>query len=69
MTTTVTVTTHDWPVEVLEFPLGPDRVPVEGASFSKIGCVEKNSSGVFYVHSGRDLLIRELPADWEAARN
>lgn len=66
MTTTVTITTHDWPVEVMQFPLGPDREPIEGAEWSKLGEVEKYSRGVFHVHSGSDLLVREMPADWEA---
>jgi hypothetical protein len=66
MTTKVTVTTHDWPVEVFEFPLGPGRVPMKDGSYTKIGEVAKNSSGEFAVHSGRDLLVRELPSDWEA---
>jgi hypothetical protein len=66
MTTTVTVTTHDWPVEVQSFPLN-DRVPVEGADWSTIGKVEPNSSGSFVVHSGVDVLIREQPSAAEAA--
>jgi hypothetical protein len=64
MTTKVTVTTHDWPVEVMEFPLR-DRFPVEGGEWRKIGALGKNMSGEFTVHSGRDLMIRELPADFE----
>lgn len=66
MTTTVTITTHDWPVEVLQFPLDAERAPIADAEWSKLGEVEKNSRGVFHVHSGADLLVREMPADWEA---
>jgi hypothetical protein len=66
MTTTVTITTHDWPVEVMQFPLDAEREPVEGGEWATLGKVEKNSRGVFHVHSGCDLLIREHPADWEA---
>jgi len=61
MTTTVTVTTHDWPAEVMSFPLN-NREPVEGGEYQKVGEVEPNSTGSFVVTSGQDILIRELPS-------
>lgn len=59
MTTTVTVKTHDWPVEVRTFPLA-NREPVEGADWSEPQRVEPNSSREFVVHDGQDLMVKEL---------
>lgn len=66
MTTTVIVQTHDWPAEVLAFPLN-NREPIEGGEWKMIGEVEPNSSGRFYVTSTSDLLVRELPSAAELA--
>lgn len=59
MTTTVTVKTHAWPVEVRTFPLA-GRVPVDGAQWSEGQRVEPHSSRDFVVHDGQDLLVHEL---------
>jgi hypothetical protein len=66
MTTTVTVTTHSWPAEVQAFPLN-NRVPLEDGDYTVVGRVEPNSAGSFVVHSGQDLLVRELPSANEEA--
>jgi hypothetical protein len=60
MTTTVTVKTHAWPVRVLSFPCANGE-PVEGAEWSPVGEVAPNSQQDFYVHSGQDILVQELP--------
>lgn len=62
MTTTVTVTTHDWPAEVRTFPLS-NREPVEGAEWSEPTRVEPNSKREFVVHDGQDVCVRELERD------
>ena len=59
MTTTVTVKTHDWPVSVQQFPL-EDREPIKGAEWSEIEVVPANSIKEFHVHSGVDLMFKEL---------
>ncbi len=60
MTTRVTVTTHDWPVVVSEFPLH-GREPLADGKWKELGRVEPHSSYEFCVHDGRDLLVQELP--------
>lgn len=60
MTTTVIVKTHSWPAEVFSFPLN-DRVPLEDGEYAVIGTVEPNCESEFVVHSGQDILVRELP--------
>lgn len=60
MTTTVTVKTHDWPVQVLGFPL-VDRQPVEGGEYEGLAIVPPNSEQEFHVHCGQDVLVKELP--------
>jgi len=64
MTTRVTITTHDWPVKVSGFPLD-DREPLDGGDWADLGAVPPNSGQDFHVHSGQDILVRELPAEWE----
>lgn len=66
MTTTVTVQTHSWPAEVSSFALN-DRKPSDDAEWTKIGEVPPNSSGAFVVHSGQDIMVRELPSETELA--
>jgi hypothetical protein len=60
MTTTVTVTTHSWPVAVRTFPCANGQ-PVAGANWSDPTEVSAHSQQIFHVHSGADLLIQELP--------
>lgn len=64
MTTTVTLKTHDWPVQVLEFPL-IERQPVEDAEYVELAIVPPHSSRDFHVHSSADLLFKELASDEE----
>lgn len=68
MTTTVKVTTHDWPAKVDAFPLD-NREPINGSEFSELAIVPPHSEEEFCVHDGQDLLIRELemPAAGEAS--
>lgn len=60
MTTTVTVETCSWPVEVRFFPMR-DRSPVEGAAWGEPQRVEPMSKRVFHIHDGVDMLVHELP--------
>ena len=59
MTTTVTVETCIWPVEVRTFPLN-NRFPVEGGEWSAPTIVAPNCKRTFYIHSGADIMVREL---------
>ena len=60
MTTTVTVTTHSWPVQVIGYPCA-DGQPIKGSIWQVIGRVEPGTARDFYVHSGMDICIQELP--------
>lgn len=62
MTTSVTVKTCSWPVEVRTFPLN-NREPVEGGEWSEPQRVEPNSVREFYIHDGCDIMVRELPIE------
>lgn len=60
MTTTVTVTTHAWPVEVTitdDYDLDADR----HVYHSETSTVAANGSQQFYVTNTRSLSFRELP--------
>ena len=54
MTTKVTITTHDWPVNVTKLNLSSPSVKPE------VSRVKKNSEQDFYVHSSLDLHIHEI---------
>jgi len=60
MTTSVIVETHDWPVNVSSFPR-VNGEPVPDGEWNLIDQVEPHSSKRFYVHSGQDILVQELP--------
>lgn len=62
MTTTVTIKTHNSPAEVRTFPLA-DRVPVEGAEWSEPERIEPNSERMVTVHTGQDVMVRELASE------
>lgn len=58
MTTKVTVDAHaGWPVKVTAIDKGAD----DHETVSELGIVSPNTVQDFYVHSGRNLLIEELP--------
>lgn len=57
MTTTVSITTHDWPTEVTQtdaYADEIDRVKIR---------VEPNSTQTFYITDSRTLHFRELPRE------
>lgn len=60
MTTSVTIKTHDWAVDV--YVLEPNDDP-EGVSGVPPIRVEKNSEQTVYVWQGRDLRIHEVKND------
>jgi len=60
MTTSVTVNTCSWPVRVSIFPV-VDGQPAPDGEWTKVAEVEPESTRTFYVHSGADLLVQELP--------
>jgi hypothetical protein len=60
MTTTVTVTTHSWPVGVRTFPCVDGQPDPEG-TWSEPQRVEPHSQQIFHVSSGADFLVQELP--------
>lgn len=65
MTTTVTITTHSWPVEVTttdDYEGGGARVYT--ATTTTLG---PNSSGTFHLTSTRSIAFRELPIPHEDA--
>lgn len=60
MTTSVTVTTHDWEVEVKAVDTGLPH-EMEHHSLRSTTIVPRNSAATFYVHSDQDLQIHEVP--------
>lgn len=60
MTTSVTVKTCSWPVVVSSYPLIEGKAAPAG-EWTEIGRLEPNAERTFYVHSGIDLLVQELP--------
>lgn len=57
MTTTITVNTHDWQVEVFN-----------NLNNDKLFTIPRNSYQQLYVHDGQHVLIKEIPntkEDWE----
>ncbi|ESZ88350.1 MAG: hypothetical protein Q27BB25_04590 [Blastomonas sp. CACIA14H2] len=56
MTTSVTVKTCSWPVRVWTAPR-----EIEDSDWENPVDVAPNSERTFYVHSGIDLCVRELP--------
>lgn len=64
MTTTVTITTHDWPVEVQFI----EDTAEEGVTkVTSVSYVPANSScnHAIWQNPGRSLFIKELPKDFE----
>lgn len=65
MTTTVTITTHSWPVEVTttdDYESGEARIYT-----ATTHTLPANSSGTFYLTSTRSMAFRELPIPHEDA--
>lgn len=61
MTTTIKVQAHQWPVSVTAIDKGADGETRRTETFVPLG-----SEQTHHIHSGRDLLLVELPADAEA---
>jgi hypothetical protein len=60
MTTTVTVKTCAWPVKVIGYPCA-DGQPINGSAWQELGRLDPHSERDFYVHSGMDVCVQELP--------
>lgn len=57
MTTTITVKTHDWPVEV-----STTDHSIEGETTVHIQQVEPGSEHIVHIHATRSVSFKELPA-------
>lgn len=56
MTTKVTITTHDWPVEVTTRDTAADGTVTE-----LVHAVPPNDQGVLHLHATRSFVLREMP--------
>jgi hypothetical protein len=66
MTTTITVTTHDWPVEITKIDFfGGDQTRSVTETRER---VEPNSTATLHIHSHRSLHFAELPIEQPVAQ-